>query len=410
MSGVPDKASSSIAPGAFVSIPSGGPASVPCPGPSFTQLLDLLPIGVIMTRAEDGVILYANRRLAELARSSLENIVGSQVQRLYARAEERQEILSTVARDGCIVDREFAVRRCDGTVATTKTTVHPITYEGMSCLITSVIDITDLKDTERSLRNEQRLLIRMLELHERDRQLIGFEIHDGLIQDVTAAVMFLQGALAQLERQAVEIPEQLPMIEHLLHDTITEARRLIDGLQPPVLNEAGLAIALEGFIQEFREKYPIQVAFQHNLTSCRFLPTIEMAVYRVVQESLNNVAKHSQARHCWVHVAQTDHRLIIHVSDDGIGFHVPSISKRRYGIVGIRERARLLGGRAIIESEINRGTTISVELPTIDSLLDVVHQELATSDDVLPTSGKSPDHPPPDAAPDATLPDEHKRK
>jgi signal transduction histidine kinase len=219
--------------------------------------------------------------------------------------------------------------------------------------------------------------------------------------------MFLQGALAQLERQAVTIPEQLPMIEHLLHDTITEARRLIDGLQPPVLNEAGLAIALEGFIQEFREKYPIQVTFQHNLDSCRFLPTIEMAVYRVVQESMNNIAKHSQATNCWVHVAQADHRLIIHVTDDGVGFHVPSISKRRYGIVGMRERARLLGGRAIIESEINKGTTISVELPTIDSLLDVAHQELATSDDGSPTSGKTLDHPPQPAAPDATLADEH---
>ncbi|MFM9117358.1 MAG: histidine kinase [Planctomycetota bacterium] len=405
MSGAPNQPASS--PSDASSATRLGDSVISCPGPEFTKLLDLLPIGIVLTRVDDGMILFANRRLAELARAPLETIIGTNASRFYAKPEEREEILAKVKRDGSINDSEFSVRRVDGTAAMTKTSVHPFIYEGIPCLITSVIDITDLKDTERSLRNQQRLLIRMLELHERDRQLIGFEIHDGLIQDITAGVMFLQGAMAQLERQQVPVPEQLSMIEHLLHETINEARRLIDGLQPPVLNEAGLAIALEGFIGEFRGKYPIEVSFHHNLESCRFLPTIEMAVYRVVQESLNNVAKHSQAEHCWVHVVRADHRLIIYVRDDGIGFDTQSIRKRRYGIVGIRERARLLGGLAIIDSEITQGTQITVQLPTVDSLLDVVHQEM-TNVDELPTTSTILDHLGQSAAPPAIPTDEHR--
>ena len=125
--------------------------------------------------------------------------------------------------------------------------LQPLIYRGEPCALAGLLDLTERQEAKMLFAKERRLLTRLLEVHERDRQLIGFEIHDGIVQDMTATVMFLEAASNDIEKAGVEVPESLERGMALLRGGINEARRLINGLQPPVLDEAGVIAAIESF-------------------------------------------------------------------------------------------------------------------------------------------------------------------
>jgi signal transduction histidine kinase len=223
-------------------------------------------------------------------------------------------------------------------------------------------------ETEQQLRDERRLLKRLLELHERDRQLISYEVHDGIVQDMTAALMFFESSRPPL-------PEDEPTNEvftqgvKTLRGSIHEARRLINGLQPPVLEDEGVVPAIETLVAEIGENSGLEIEFHSDVGFSRLAPALEMAIYRIVQEGLNNVWHHSQSPRARVELIQQDDHIAITVQDWGIGFDLAKVSKKRYGLMGVRERARLLGGRAHIDPGPGRGATLQVELPLIDALM-----------------------------------------
>jgi signal transduction histidine kinase len=133
-------------------------------------------------------------------------------------------------------------------------------------------------------------------------------------------------------------------------------------LRPPVLDEYGIVAAIEYLIQEHRDALP-HVDFQHETHFARLPPPLENAVFRVAQEALANVRRHSGCQRAHVQLTQLPGRLRLEVTDRGIGFHPELVSQDRFGVKGIRERARLLGGHAIIDSAPGKGTRVSVEFP-----------------------------------------------
>jgi two-component system sensor histidine kinase DegS len=112
----------------------------------------------------------------------------------------------------------------------------------------------------------------------------------------------------------------------------------------------------------------LTIQFVHDVQFSRLAPALEMAVYRIVQESLNNVRQHSGSQTARVELTQRKDRLVITIEDWGKGFDPAKVRPKRYGLTGVRERARLLGGRAKIKSAVGQGTRIDVELPLTDVL------------------------------------------
>lgn len=206
-------------------------------------------------------------------------------------------------------------------------------------------------------------LAQSFELFERDRRMLGFEIHDGLVQDLTAALMFLQAGLHQLHEGGVAPPAPLAESERIVVRCIESARRLIAGLQPPQLSEFGLVAAIEALAQDARDRGIPQVDVQVERSLGNLAPPLEMAAYRVIQESLNNVWQHSQAPRASVSLTVRDEQLHIEVSDNGRGFDTTRADRHHYGLIGIRERATLFGGVAVIESAPGHGATVHVTLP-----------------------------------------------
>jgi signal transduction histidine kinase len=218
-------------------------------------------------------------------------------------------------------------------------------------------------ELQRTLAAERTQLARSFELFERDRRMLGFEIHDGIVQDLTAALMYLQAGLNELSQRQVAAPDSLTECERIVTGCIEEARRIIAGLQPPQLAQYGLGPAIEALAEEVRQRGVAEVVVRIDQTLGNLSPPLEVAVYRSVQESLNNVWQHSQARRAEVVIERREGNIQILVRDNGIGFTSGTASKHHYGLLGIRERAHLFGGQASINSQPGQGTTVQVTLP-----------------------------------------------
>jgi signal transduction histidine kinase len=152
----------------------------------------------------------------------------------------------------------------------------------------------------------------------------------------------------------------------LLRGAIEEARRLINGLRPPILDERGLIAALEHLAHDMEQTWGVRIDFHAQVQFDHLSATVENAVYRIVQECLNNVQKHSGSDRARVDLTQEGNSLLVSVSDRGTGFDPAGVSQDRYGLAGIRERTRLLGGEVQIDSRPGAGATVAVRLPLFD--------------------------------------------
>ncbi|MGD0382216.1 MAG: PAS domain S-box protein [Thermoguttaceae bacterium] len=226
-------------------------------------------------------------------------------------------------------------------------------------------DITEQKRSAEAIQKEQQLLRRIIDLHERDRQITAYEIHDGIAQQVTASLLHLEAFRRLRESDAKTAEKSLETTLDLISQSVDEARRLISGLRPLILDEYGIVEAIDYLVCENRERSGKQIDFRHDVRFKRLAPPLESAAFRIVQESLSNACRHSRSPIIIVELVQRDDRLHIKVRDQGVGFDPNAVEESRFGLRSIRERARLLGGRAEILSAPGSGTSITVELPVV---------------------------------------------
>lgn len=301
---------------------------------------------------------FLERGLADLHPSEAMPAVRERIARRQLGEATRAEEVPCLRKDGGTLYVDIAGRH--------------ILYRGRPCSIAFLHDATErrhLRESEERMRmlleNERRLLRQSLDLQERDRQLVAYEIHDGFVQQLTGALLNLQ-AYDQLRPQHTpEAGKILHDAQQALRDAIAETRRLINGLRPPVLDESGIVMGLDHLIAETRDRCPVEIEYTHHVQFDRLAPPLEGAVYRIVQESLTNACRYSRSEKICVHLWQRNGHLRVRIRDWGVGFDSRRAAGNRFGLRGIRERARLLGGRAIIRSLAGHGTTITVELPIV---------------------------------------------
>jgi signal transduction histidine kinase len=218
---------------------------------------------------------------------------------------------------------------------------------------------------EEELRNEQRLLEQLLMAHERDRQLTAYEIHDGFVQEAVGAKMHLEAFQRRLATMPHAPTADLDASIKLLGHAVAEGRRLITGLRPPIIDEAGIVAALEYLVREHHVPGVLEIEFAHQTSFDRLTPLLEGSIFRIVQETLTNVARHSHSERALVRLTQDGDRLRLEIRDWGVGFDPGTVLEHRYGLQSIRERARLLRGKAVIGSRRGEGTCIVVDLPLV---------------------------------------------
>lgn len=294
---------------------------------------------------------------------TLDQIVGHSFIRFTAPESSAAlvETLDQVFADGQMRSLETTVRGLDGSLNYFSLRLAPLTRAGRRVAVMACCaSIRPLKATEHALMHERNVLQRLLAIQERERQLIAYEIHDALAQYLVSGLMHLQAC----ERQdrtpdgARELEEGIRLVQA----AAAESRRLIGGLRPPALDELGLAAAVESIVDEARTDIP-DVVFTHALPPDRLPESMETTVFRIVQEAIANARRHSRARRLRVDIVRTDGRVRIVVEDDGRGFDPETVPEERFGLEGIRQRSRLLGGEPRIASAAGKGTTIEVTIP-----------------------------------------------
>ena len=241
----------------------------------------------------------------------------------------------------------------------------PIWRDGrMESAVLIATDITDRKIAEQQLYRERQILRRLLDLQERERQLVAYEIHDGLGQYLTGGLMHLEASMASDKPRKDKTQSDHDRGMSLLRDALAEARRLISGLRPPILDEQGVSAALEYLINESRADIPHIKLINHSYFG-RLAAPLEVAIFRITQEALSNIRKHSHSSRARVELLQFGQSLRLIVRDWGCGFDTSKVHEERFGLQGIRQRARLLGTIATIESAPGQGTVIVVDFPLI---------------------------------------------
>jgi PAS domain S-box-containing protein len=210
----------------------------------------------------------------------------------------------------------------------------------------------------------QALSRRLVEVQEGERRYIASELHDEVGQALTGLTLGLQLVEKNAENPQA-IRTEVAEMNRMLESVLDELHRLAMDLRPASLDHLGLAAALRQHVAMVNEKYGLVAQFEMVGIHDRLPPEMEIALYRIVQEALNNVVRHAQAKSVDVILKQRDNCLVLIVEDDGVGFYLQDTLKKsgRLGLFGMRERAEMLGGNLIIESAAGKGTTIVVEAP-----------------------------------------------
>ncbi len=255
------------------------------------------------------------------------------------------------------------VRRKDGSVFYVDITTSSVQYHGEHCAIGMFRDVTERKKSQEALEREHQVLRHLLASQDRERQLIAYEIHDGLAQYLAAAIMQFETLHLEEDKVPARMPKNCAAGLDILRRSLAEARRLISGLRPPILDESGIMAAIGHLVHDITAQGGPEVEVHSRIRFDRLDPVLENAVYRIAQECLTNSCRHSHSEKVKIDLIEHEGRIRIRITDWGTGFDPEGVPENRFGLDGIRERARILGGRAEITSRIGAGTTILVELP-----------------------------------------------
>jgi signal transduction histidine kinase len=222
------------------------------------------------------------------------------------------------------------------------------------------------QERERTLAD---LLNQVVGAQEAERQRIARDLHDATAQSLSAIAMGLRGTANSVYEQAPAAYAQLAAVQNFATEALGELRRIMADLRPPQLDDLGLAASLRWYVGAFQQRNPgIDTTLNVIGDAVRLPASREMALFRVAQEALTNIAKHAHATRASVLVETKPERVVVTVQDNGRGFDTARVLGRRdgaanWGLLGMRERTLLLGGDYEIKSAPGQGTLVRVSVP-----------------------------------------------
>ncbi len=209
--------------------------------------------------------------------------------------------------------------------------------------------------------------ISIIKAQEEERKRVAREIHDGPAQLLANIVMRAEYILKLMEVEPHSVKKELVGLQELVRQSLQDVRKIIFDLRPMVLDDLGLVPALNRYVEDYRKQYQINAEFVFFGTQKRLPPATEVALFRVIQEALNNVRRHARAKQVLVKMEQLHNKINVLIKDDGKGFDPKTIEENKdrecYGLINMRERIQILRGELKINSAPGKGTVISFTVP-----------------------------------------------
>jgi signal transduction histidine kinase len=212
-----------------------------------------------------------------------------------------------------------------------------------------------LRESEKDLRN---LSSQLFTAHEEERRRIARELHDSIGQMLAATKFSLERRISQMEKEKAPPGISLEEILVMIQDGIDETRRIMTNLRPSILDDLGIVVTLSWFCREFQKVYaPILIQKEVAIAEGEIPEHLKIVVFRILQEAVNNVVKHSQCSQAIIRLAKTKEGFELQIQDNGRGFDGEGVQKG-LGLTSMKERIEFSGGNFVIESTRGKGTIV----------------------------------------------------
>ncbi len=331
---------------------------------------------------QEGEFLFVNDTFARLAGFQPDELIGANAATILHpdSLENARHIWQTIrARTMPTISDELVLVNRHGEEYVLETAGTLVDYQGKRALAWFTRDVTERKVREaenarlwqelqqkEQLRGE--LLARAIRAQEDERQRIARELHDATGQSLNALVFGLNAVNAALAKEPESAPELIERLKISASDTVKELQTIIYDLRPSLLDDLGLIPALRWYAQERLEPQGVQVNLSVSGDAQRLPAELETALFRIGQEAITNISRHADAHQVHLAVQFAPEQIQIMVCDDGIGFVLPDALNRHgqrqgLGLLGMQERAALLGGQMRVESKPGGGACLTAVLP-----------------------------------------------
>jgi signal transduction histidine kinase len=224
----------------------------------------------------------------------------------------------------------------------------------------------------------RRAAIQVVQASDQERIKLAADLHDGPVQEVAMLSYTAHMVRSQLAKgNLARADEMLDELQRELEAQVKELRQVMTALRPPVLDQRGLAAALQQHVEQFENEHRIVADLAIDRQADDLASEVETVLYRIAQEALSNIRKHARADHAWVTMDGTDDGQVrLRVRDNGVGFDpakaVRLVTEGHFGLAGMRERVTFVGGRFDVRSAPGHGTTVEVAIPPqIPDLVDL---------------------------------------
>jgi PAS domain S-box-containing protein len=329
----------------------------------FVKAFHASPDAIILTDIANGCFIDVNPGFQRLFEYSRDEVVGhtSNEFELWVNRQDRKTVIQLFSKQGVVYDFEVRWWTKSGTIREVLLSVERIELDGVPCALSVAHDVTERRELEREL----------IEISERERQRIGYDLHDTLGQQL-AGIAFLGKVLAQrlAAHHAVEAT-QADQIVTFVNQAIEQARRLAGGLAPVTLETYGLVFALQELAASVEALFhcACKVSSHHAIHITDH--AVAMHLYRIVQEAVNNAIQHGQARQITITLSvRREGGMILMVHDNGVGFPTDVGKRRGMGLRIMHHRARMIGAILEVQHGAHGGTCVICTLsnPTLVSV------------------------------------------
>lgn len=275
---------------------------------------------------------------------------------------------------------EWRHKRLDGTLIDAEVSLKRMRFRGACYVLAVVRDVTERRRAEQELKrlneklmreHHQRKLLsnRLIQLLETGYREVSMELHDHIGQALITLKIDLDMISRLIDKENETLRERIEMAKRKAVEVVEDIEKIAHGLRPSMIDNLGLVPSLRALFKEITQHKNIEIHFFHRSIPKRFDQEKELTIYRVAQEALTNIIKHSHAKNCFVNLVKKDKVISLSVEDDGVGFDSGkkewcSREKVPLGLLIMRERVEQVRGEFSIESRVGGGVHLLVEIPS----------------------------------------------
>lgn len=344
----------------------------------FAKAFTANPQPMSLTTLAEGRYIDVNESFSQMSGYTLEEVIGNTSSELgiFEKPEDRERLVAPLRESGSVRNLELKFRRKDGEFRILLSSAELLNLGGQHCVLVASSDITDRKRLEEErlqAENElSQLTARLFTLQDEERRRIARELHDGTAQNLFAVSIDIDLMRKQAGSGNSELTSLLDESAELCEQSLHEIRTLSYLLHPPLLDQAGLVSALKWYVEGFTKRTGIDVNLVALEGVGRMKSEIETALFRIVQESLTNIRRHSQSETASIRLRRDPQEIFLEIQDRGHGMNVGTqggpideMHELGVGIPGMRQRLRQLGGRLDIISGAS-GTVVTAVIPLLE--------------------------------------------